>query len=45
MELSKEIAQIKADTTMAEDAKKAAIDKLEAEKAGYEKKIKTAEQS
>ncbi len=45
MELSKEIAQIKADTAMAEDAKKAAIDKLEAEKAGYEKKIKSAEQS
>ena len=45
MELSKEIAQIKANTTMAEDAKKAAIDKLEAEKAGYEKKIKSAEQS
>lgn len=45
MQLSKEIGQIKADTTMTSDAKKAAIDKLEAQKAGYAKKIKSAKQS
>jgi phosphonate transport system substrate-binding protein len=45
MELSKSIAQIEADTGKTDEQKKAEIDKLEAEKAGYEAKIKSAEQS
>ncbi|NDV88553.1 phosphonate ABC transporter substrate-binding protein [Aurantimonas aggregata] len=45
MELSKSIAQIEADTGKTDEEKKAEIAKLEAEKAGYEAKIKSAEQS
>jgi phosphonate transport system substrate-binding protein len=45
MELSKSIAQIEADTSKSDEEKKAEIEKLEAEKAGYEAKIKSAEQS
>ena len=45
MELSKQIGQVKAGDSMSEDARKGKIDALQAEKAGYEKKIKSAEQS
>ncbi|TKT74656.1 phosphonate ABC transporter substrate-binding protein [Aquamicrobium sp. LC103] len=45
MELSKSIAKIEADTTMPADRKKTELEKLEAEKAAYEEKIKNAEQS
>ncbi|MEH6718732.1 MAG: phosphonate ABC transporter substrate-binding protein [Aurantimonas endophytica] len=45
MELSKSIAQIEADTSKSDEEKKAEIEKLKAEKAGYEAKIKSAEQS
>jgi phosphonate transport system substrate-binding protein len=45
MELSKSIAQIEADDSKTAEQKKAEIEKLEAEKAGYEAKIKSAEQS
>lgn len=45
MELSKTIAQIEADESRSADEKTAEIEKLEAEKAGYEKKIKSAPQS
>ena len=45
MELSKTIAQIEADDSRSAEEKTAEIEKLEAEKAGYEKKIKSAPQS
>ncbi|MAP18979.1 MAG: phosphonate ABC transporter substrate-binding protein [Aurantimonas sp.] len=45
MELSKTIAQIEADESRSAEEKTAEIEKLEAEKAGYEKKIKSAPQS
>ncbi|MDX1730009.1 MAG: phosphonate ABC transporter substrate-binding protein [Aurantimonas coralicida] len=45
MELSKTIAQIEADESRSAEEKAAEIEKLEAEKAGYEKKIKSAPQS
>ncbi|MDE0924088.1 phosphonate ABC transporter substrate-binding protein [Aurantimonas coralicida] len=45
MELSKTIAQIQADESRSAEEKTAEIEKLEAEKAGYEKKIKSAPQS
>lgn len=45
MELSKTIAQIEADESKSAEEKTAEIEKLEAEKAGYEKKIKSAPQS
>lgn len=45
MELSKAIAQIEADESRSAEEKTAEIEKLEAEKAGYEKKIKSAPQS
>lgn len=44
MELSKTIAQIEADESRSAEEKTAEIEKLEAEKAGYEKKIKSAPQ-
>jgi phosphonate transport system substrate-binding protein len=45
MELSKTIAQIEADESKSAEEKTAEIEKLEAEKAGYEEKIKSAPQS
>ncbi|MFY0736102.1 phosphonate ABC transporter substrate-binding protein [Aurantimonas sp. NFXS3] len=45
MELSKTIAQIEADESRSAEEKTAEIEKLEAEKAGYEEKIKSAPQS
>jgi len=45
MELTKSIAKIQADAALSEEEKKAQIEKLEAERAGYEAKIKTANQS
>ena len=45
MELSKTIAQTQADDTMSADEKKAKIEKLTAEKAGYEQKIAANGQS
>lgn len=45
MELSKTIAQIEADESRGAEEKTAEIEKLEAEKAGYEEKIKSAPQS
>jgi phosphonate transport system substrate-binding protein len=43
MELAKSIAQIKADTKLSDAEKKERIEKLEAEKAGYEAKIKSSQ--
>lgn len=43
MELSKSIATIEADASISEADKKAQIEKLEAEKAGYEEKLKTTQ--
>lgn len=45
MELTKSIAKIEADASLSDEEKKAQIEKLEAEKAGYEAKIKAADQS
>ena len=45
MELTKSIAKIEADTKLSADDKKAKIEKLEAEKSGYEAKIKASNQS
>lgn len=45
METAKQISKLKADDKMAADQKKVEIEKLQAEKAGYEAKIKKGEQS
>lgn len=45
MELTKAIAKVEADEALTADAKKAEVDKLSAEKATYEAKIKAAGQS
>ena len=45
MELTKAIAKVEADEALTADAKKAEVDKLSAEKAAYEAKIKAAGQS
>ena len=41
MELTKAIAKVEADEALTADAKKAEVDKLSAEKATYEAKIKS----
>ncbi len=45
MELTKSIAKIEADAKLSADEKKAQIEKLEAERSGYEAKIKASNQS